>query len=272
MSDLNTLDRQLRTSLEMPDVSFDRPIDEIVRRGTTMKRRRRALAVAAPTAALMVAVAVAVPLLPMNSASRDTTTAVPSNVDPGWGAQPLSLSPVDLAGVTEECAGRGRAEGGPARVMADSEPLAADRLASGAIALWKGAHQWVLCTPHREGGTWRADQLHAVQVFPLVAGDPDRVATVEFDSTLGWYDKAGQSEQTRVLEAGWVRSDVDRLVIDTGSTLVEAMLVGDRFVAWLPAKEPFVTKTDNGTETDARSVTLNAYDAQGHLLGSTRGW
>ncbi|MEW3744837.1 hypothetical protein QOZ75_29620, partial [Pseudomonas aeruginosa] len=55
MSDMNSLDTQLRLSLEMPDVCLDRPVVDIVNRGKRLKRRRRlALAAGASATALVV--------------------------------------------------------------------------------------------------------------------------------------------------------------------------------------------------------------------------
>jgi hypothetical protein len=182
------------------------------------------------------------------------------------------MSAGDLAEVTAECGRRGQADGGPARIMADSAPLAADRLGTSAIVMWKGLRHWVTCTPRLDGATWRADQAQAVQTWPLSVGQPTRIAMVELDLSAGSKDDSGQPVQSSVLEVGWVRADVDRLVIDTTSSLVEATIIGDRFIAWLPAEEPFVTQLDNGSRTDATVLTLSGYDSEGRLIGETAGW
>ncbi len=265
MNDLETLEPQLRQALGMPDLTSHGSLDDIVRRGRQLRRRRAAGAMVA-SAGLVAAGAVAV-VGTQQGADPDTA----GDVATGPSASTQQLLTPGLADAISACVARGQADGGPSAVMAESQPVAGDRDDTSALLVWRGARNWVTCSPYRDGTTWSADLRQSVGTFPLDDGDPQRVAAAELSLSSGGSQGEGATND-RVLELGWVRGDVERLVVDTTTSAVDATIVGDRFLAWVPAEPPFVTDIDNGTRTNASVVTLRAYDGAGDLIGTSPGW
>ncbi|WP_109506359.1 hypothetical protein [Nocardioides speluncae] len=234
------------------DVVLDRPVDDILRRGARLRRRRMSRIATAVTAASVIGAA---------GISLATRSPEPPPVRPAvkaWGADLVNLPPWELKEAGGRC--REALRGIGISVPANARPVAADARGRVAIIIWRVDHDLAKCTLSREQGEWQVGGWggHDWQELP-----PDKhysMITLSAGSTEPQDPGSGPGftgPLQKVSGVGQVSDAVDAVLIVVDGRTFEATVGKGLALFWMP---------DGISQEDLDDATVWTYDADGRVL------
>jgi hypothetical protein len=270
MNDIETL---LRNSGHQ---TLDRPAAEILRRGDSMRRRRRAGKAIAAVAAFSVAGVMAYVAIPDRLIDSDIATPSPSTSatpqDPvGWSGEPTNLTPGELDEMSERCletAWTGMRTNyedsrkfvpeadnlidpdGVEQIPAGTWPFLAEKRGATAKAIFKGTDYAVTCstsTDPQRSATAGPD-------FTMAFGTPEFWGSLAEMGPWEDFSRGGSGDSTQFMLPLPKELNVTKVVFTSSGEEIPATIVNGVAVAWIDH------------EVSVASASFRAYDADGDLV------
>lgn len=234
------------------DVILDRPVDDVLRRGDRLRRRRTRRVTTAVTAAAVIGAA---------GISLATRSPEPPPVRPAvkaWGAELVNLPTPELKEAGGRC--REALRGIGISVPANARPVAADARGRVAIIIWRVDNDLAECTLSREQGGWQVGGWGGHDWEELSSDEHYSMITLSAGSTEPQDPGSGPGltgPLQQVSGVGRVSDAVESLLIVVDGQTLEATVGKGLALFWMP---------DGISQDDLDNATVWAYDVDGRVL------